>query len=409
MGVITEGFHMTKQTVRDIDTEGKRVLVRVDYNVPIENGRVGDPLRIQASFETIKYLLSKNAKIVLMSHLGRPDGKADPKLSLAPVAKKASELLGHEVSFVDGCVGPKVKTAVEAMKPGEILLLENLRFHAEEEKNDKGFAKELSTWGEIYVDDAFATIHRAHASTVGVTEYLPSVAGFLVEKEYQHIQGSLDHPNRPLAAVIGGAKVSTKIDLLQFLIPKVDILVIGGAMANNFLVGEGYSVGKSLVEPDHAETVKKLLKEAAKEDTLVVMPDEVVVSKSFQVAKDVRTVKVGEVEADDYIVDASSSLANALVGAMDEVLDFDDRGTVVWNGPVGIAEIMAFAQGSKAMAEAIIAMGGVSVLGGGDTAGFVDDAGLHDKFTWVSTGGGASLELMSGKELPGYVALRDAK
>jgi phosphoglycerate kinase len=399
---------MTKQTVRDIDVEGKRVLVRVDYNVPIKDGRVGDPLRIEASFETIKYLLDKDCSIVLMSHLGRPDGKVVPELSLAPVAKKATELLGHEVGFVDESVGPRVKAAVEAMKPGEILLLENLRFHAEEEDNDKGFAKELSAWGEVYVDDAFATIHRAHASTVGVTEYLPSVAGFLVEKEYQHIQGSLDRPNRPLAAVIGGAKVSTKIDLLEFLIPKVDILMIGGAMANNFLVGEGHKVGKSLVEPEHAKTVEKLLKEAAKENTLVVLPDALVVSKSYEEPKNVHTVTVDGVGDDDYIVDLGSSFADALVGAMDEVLDFDGKGTVMWNGPVGITEIADFRHGSKAVAEAIIAIKAISVIGGGDTAAFVDGAGLHDKFTWVSTGGGASLELMSGKELPGYTALRDS-
>ena len=399
---------MTKQTVRDIDVEGKRVLVRVDYNVPIDDGVVGDPLRIQASFETIKYLLGKNCSIVLMSHLGRPDGKVDAALSLAPVAKKASELLGHEVGFVDECVGPKVKAAVEALKPSGILLLENLRFHPEEEANDKGFAKELSAWGEVYIDDAFATIHRAHASTVGVTAYLPSVAGFLVEQEITHIQGSLEHPNRPLAAVIGGAKVSTKIDLLESLIPKVDILMIGGAMANTFFVGQGHNVGKSLAEPEFVDTVKKLLKEAEKENTLVLLPDDVVVSKSLKEAKEVRTVKLGEVAADDCIVDAGPDFADALAGAMYEVLDFDNKGTVLWNGPIGIDEIKEFRAGSMAVAKAIIAMKAISVIGGGDTAAFIDEAGLHDRFTWVSTGGGASLELMSGKKLPGYEALRDS-
>jgi 3-phosphoglycerate kinase len=399
---------MTKQTVRDIDLEGKRVLVRVDYNVPIKDGEVGDTLRIKASFETIKYLLNKNCSIVLMSHLGRPDGKVDPKLSLAPVAKKASELLGHEIGFVDDCIGPKVKAAVNALKPGEILLLENLRFHPEEEKNDKAFAKELSAWGEVYVDDAFAVIHRAHASTVGVTEYLPSVAGFLVEKEIDHIQGSLDHPNRPLAAIIGGAKVSTKIELLQALIPKVDIMIIGGAMANTFFLGEGHKVGKSLAEPDFVDTVKDLVKEAEKEDTVLLLPEDVVVSKSLEEAKDIRTIKLTEVAEDDYIVDAAPSLAAALKEAMYEVLDFDNKGTVIWNGPIGVDEIPEFAAGSKAIADEILDLKAISIIGGGDTAAYVDDHGMHDKFTWVSTGGGASLELMSGKVLPGVAALRDS-
>jgi len=399
---------MTKQTVRDIDVEGKRILVRVDYNVPIKDGEVGDTLRIKASFETINYLLGKNCGIVLMSHLGRPDGKVDPKLSLAPVAKKASELLGHEIGFVDECVGPRVKEAVEALKPGEILLLENLRFHPEEEKNDKGFAKELSEWGEIYVDDAFAVIHRAHASTVGVTEYLSSVAGLLVEQEIDHIQGSLDHPNRPLAAIIGGAKVSTKIELLEALIPKVDILMIGGAMANTFFMGEGHEIGKSLAEPDFVDTVKKLVKEAEKEDTVLLLPEDVVVSKSIEEAKDVRTVKLEAVGKDDIIVDAAPSFAAALKEAMYEVLDFDNKGTVIWNGPIGIDEITEFAAGSKAVADEILDLKAISIIGGGDTAAYVDDHGLHDKFTWVSTGGGASLELMSGKELPGVAALRDS-
>jgi phosphoglycerate kinase len=398
---------MTKQTVRDIDLAGKRVLVRVDYNVPIKDGVVGDALRIEVSFATIKYLLEKNCSIVLMSHLGRPDGKFDEALSLAPVAKKASELLGHEIGFVDDCVGPKVKAAVEALKPGEILLLENLRFHPGEETNDKGFAKNLSEWGEVYVDDAFAAIHRTHASTVGVTAYLPSVAGLLVEQEIDHIQGSLDHPNRPLAAIVGGAKVSTKIELLQALIPKVDILMIGGAMANTFFLGEGHEIGQSIAEPDFVETVKKLVAEAKEEDTVLLLPDEVVVSKSLEKAESVRSVGLAEVADDDYIVDAAPSFAGALKEAMYEVLDFDNKGTIIWNGPVGISEVPEFAAGSKAVADVILEIKAISIIGGGDTAAYVDGAGLHDKFTWVSTGGGASLELMSGKVLPGVAALRD--
>lgn len=398
---------MTKQTIRDIDLDGKRILVRVDYNVPIKNGMVGDDLRIQASFPTISYLLQHGCSVVLMSHLGRPDGKVDPAFTLAPVAKAASHLLRQAITFVPDCIGPEVKAAVEKLKTGEILLLENTRFYAEEEANDADFAKKLAAWGEVFVDDAFAAIHRAHASTVGVTAYLPSVAGLLVEQEIDHIQGSLLHPNRPLAAIVGGAKVSTKIELLQALIPKVDILMIGGAMANTFFLGEGHPVGKSLAEPEFIDMVKTLVKAAAKEDTVLLLPEDVVVSKRLESAKNVRTVKLAEVAADDYIVDASPAFAEALREAMYEVLDFDNTGTVIWNGPVGIAEVSEFAAGTRAVADVIIGIKAISIVGGGDTAAYVDNAGLHDKFTWVSTGGGASLELMSGRELPGIAALRD--
>ena len=396
---------MTRQTVRDIDIEGKRVLVRVDYNVPIANGVVGDTLRIKASFPTIAYLLQHGCSIVLMSHLGRPDGKVDPAFSLEAVAKTAGELLRHEIVFVPECVGPQVEAAVTKLKSGEILMLENLRFHPEEEANDADFAKELAAWGEVYVDDAFAVIHRAHASTVGVTAYLPSVAGLLVEQELAHIQGALNHPNRPLAAIIGGAKVSTKIELLEALIPKVDILMIGGAMANTFFLGEGHAVGVSLVEPEFVDTVKKLVAQATAEDTVLLLPEDVVVSKSLKEAKDVRTVKLSEVEVDDIIVDAAPGYAEALREAMFEVLDFDNTGTVIWNGPIGVNEVPAFAAGSMAIAYTIIELGAISVVGGGDTAAFIDNTGLHDKFTWVSTGGGACLELMSGRTLPGVDAL----
>jgi len=403
--ITTDGAAMTKQTIRDIDIEGKCILVRVDYNVPIDNGVVGDTLRIEASFPTIAYLLQHGCRIVLMSHLGRPDGKVDPAYSLAAVAKVAGELLRHDITFVSECVGPLVETAVKKLKGGDILLLENLRFHPEEEANDAAFAEALAACGEVYVDDAFAVIHRAHASIVGVTAFLPSVAGLLVEQELAHIQGALDHPNRPLVAIVGGAKVSTKIELLEALIPKVDILMIGGAMANTFFLGEGHAVGASLAEPDFVATVKDLVAEAAKEDTVVLLPEDVVVSKSLKEAKDVRTIKLSEVAADDYIVDAAPSYAAALREAIFEVLDFDNTGTVIWNGPIGVDEVPAFAAGSKAVADTIIELGAISVIGGGDTAAFVDNAGLHDKFTWVSTGGGASLELMSGRTLPGVDAL----
>ena len=399
---------MNKQTVRDIDVKGKRVLVRVDYNVPIKNGVVGDTLRIQSSFETINYLLEQGCSIVLMSHLGRPDGKVNPQFSLAPVAAKAAELLGKPIKFVNDCTGDEVTAAVEALQSGEILMLENTRFHAEEEANDSAFAKALSAYGEVYVDDAFAVIHRDQASVTGVTAYLPAVAGFLVEKEVNYIKGALDHPNRPLVAVIGGAKVSTKIELLESLIPKVDVLMIGGAMANTFYLAGGQPIGKSLVEPDFVEEAKRLVELAKSSDCELLLPGDVLVSKSIEQPEKVRTIKVAQVESDDIIVDAAPGFGAEITPAVHEFLDFDNKCTVIWNGPVGVTEVPEFAAGSKAMAEAILALPGViSIIGGGDTAAFVDEAGLHDKFTWVSTGGGASLELMSGKTLPGIAALHD--
>jgi len=399
---------MHKQTVRDIDLKGKRVLVRVDYNVPIKDGVVGDTLRIESSFETINYLLEQECSIVLMSHLGRPDGKPDAKYSLKPVAVKATELLGHEITFVADCVGETAKAAVQGMTAGEIILLENTRFHAEEEANDPLFAKQLAAWGKVFVDDAFAAIHRAHASTEGVTHFLPSVAGLLVAKEVEHILGALEKPNRPLVAIVGGAKVSSKIEVLEYLIPKVDILILGGAMANTFYLADGKKVGKSLVEADQVDEARRLVALAAAEDTELLLPDEVVVSKSLTQPENVRTVNLDAVQDDDIIVDAAESFASKLSPSVFEFLDFDNKCTVIWNGPIGVTEVPEFCAGSLALAGAIVALPGeISIIGGGDTAAFIDNAGRHDQFTWVSTGGGASLELMSGKKLPGIEALLD--
>ena len=399
---------MHKQTVRDIDVKDKRVLLRVDYNVPIKDGVVGDSLRIEASFETIKYLLDQNCSIVLMSHLGRPDGQPNAKYSLKPVAAKATELLGHEVTFVSDCVGETAKAAVAAMTPGDIVLLENTRFYAAEEANEPAFAKQLAAWGDVFVDDAFAAIHRAHASTEGVTHFLPSVAGLLVEKEVEHILGAIEKPNRPLVAIVGGAKVSSKIETLEYLIPKVDILMLGGAMANTFYLADGKKVGKSLVEAGQVAEAHRLLALAKSENTELLLPSEVVVSKSLSEAKKVRTITLDALEDDDFIVDAAPSFAGRLAPSVIEFLDFDNRCTVIWNGPIGITEVPEFCAGSLALAGAIVALPGeISIIGGGDTAAFIDNAGRHDQFTWVSTGGGASLELMSGKKLPGIEALLD--
>lgn len=399
---------MHKQTVRDIDVSGKRVLVRVDYNVPIKDGVVGDTLRIEASFETIRYLLDAGCSVVLMSHLGEPKGAPDPAYSLQPVAAKASELLGRPVAFFDDVLSPEALAAAQALEPGDVMMLENVRFHQEEIDNDPDFARKLAAFGEIYVNDAFAVDHRAQASVGAVTQFLPAVAGFLVEKEVTYIRGTIDKPNRPLVAIVGGAKVSSKIAVLESLIPKVDILMLGGAMANTFFLANGQQVGRSLAEPDQVEEARRLVALAKTENTELFLPEEVVVSKSLSEAVDVRTVSVDEVHEDDYIVDAAPSFAAKLVPAVNEFLDFDNKCTVIWNGPVGITEVPEFAKGSLALAGAIVALPGeISVIGGGDTAGFIDDAGRHDQFTWVSTGGGASLQLMSGKTLPGVEALRD--
>lgn len=390
---------MKYTTVKDLDVKGKRVLVRVDYNVPIDDGEVGDTLRIEASFETLNYLLDQGCSLVLMSHAGRPDGKVDPELSLAPVAKKVTELLGKQVTFIPECVGPQAAAAAKALRPGEIILLENLRFHVEEQDNAPAFARQLADLGEVYVDDAFANIHRKHASMVGIPEFLPGGIGFLVEKELQHIGGALDKPVRPLVAIIGGAKVSTKIEVLDNLMKYVNKLVIGGAMANTFLAAQGHEVGKSKQDKDDYEIALRLLGDAQEVGVEVVLPEDVLVAKSVEKGP-AKLVDVKEVGKDDYIVD----LGPKTVARMVNPLDF--KGSVIWNGPLGIAEVPEFAKYTHLLAENIIESGAPCIVGGGDTAAFVDQAGLHDKFTWVSTGGGASLELMAGRELPGLAALK---
>ncbi len=399
---------MHKKTIRDIDVKGKRILVRVDYNVPVKDGAVTDDFRIQASLPTLQYLLEQECSLVLMSHLGEPKGKPDATHSLRPVAAKASELLNRPIAFHEDCIGEAVLKAARDLRPGEVMMLENVRFHQPELDNDPGFARQLANLGDIYVNDAFAVDHRDQASVSGVAKYLPAVAGLLVEKEVEHIRGALDKPNRPLVAIIGGAKVSTKIELLNNLIPKVDVLLLGGAMANTFLLAGGREIGKSLAEPDYVNTAKQLIELAKREDTQLFLPEEVVVSKSTETPKHLRTVKVSAVEPDDYIVDVSPEFPRQLSRAVYEFLDFDNKSTVIWNGPLGLTEVPEFAAGSLAMAGAIVALPGeISVIGGGDTAGFVDEAGRHDQFSWVSTGGGASLALMAGKQLPGIEALQD--
>lgn len=385
----------TKQTVTDIDVRHKRVLVRAMLNVPIEDGVVSDTMRLQAAKPTIDYLLDQGARIILISHHSH-EGQ-----SLEPVARAFEQVLRHDVRFVRESIGPTVEKVVRALKPQDIVLLENLRFHPEEEANDSSFAHELAGYADIFVDDDFTTCHREHASIVGIPKYLPSVAGLNVKREVETIQAALDNPRRPLVAVTGGAKVSTKIPILSFLIKKVDAVVICGAMANTFLLLAKKELGKSLVEPDQLETARQILDDAKTQGKTVVLPEDVVVATALDPPAGVRTVSADKVATDDIIVD----LGPASIKQIDAVLK--TAGTIIWNGPAGIFETKAFAKGTEQLANKILASRAYTLVGGGDTADFVDNAGLHEKFSFVSTGGGASLELMSGKKLPGVEALQD--
>lgn len=385
----------TKKTVRDIDLRDKTVLLRAMLNVPIKDGVVGDKMRLEAALPTINYLIEQGSKIVLISHHSH-EGQ-----SLGPVAPVLSELVGRPVGFVDDCIGDKVVQAVGTLKSGDILMLENLRFHPEEEANDENFAKALASLAEVYVNDDFTTCHREHASLVGVPKFLPAVAGLEVEHEVNTITESLDNPKKPLVAVAGGAKISTKIPIVSFLLSKVDALFIGGAMANTFLLAEGMEVGKSLVEIDQVETAKHVLESAKNAGKTVLLPIDVVVTTDLDTQANIRTISASEVGVDDIIADLGPESVAQLSGLL------KPNGSVIWNGPIGIAEQEAFAHGTEATARAIIDSGAYSIIGGGDTADFVDGAGLASKFGFVSTGGGASLELMSGNKLPGIEALQD--
>jgi phosphoglycerate kinase len=385
----------SKQTVRDIDVKGKRVLVRAPLNVPIKDGSVTDEMRLKAVVPTLKYLLEHDAKLILMSHHSKEG------VSLKPVAPALGSLLGKEVRFIPDCLDDACRQDISQMKAGDIVMLENLRFHKQEEANDDAFAKSLAELGEVYVDDDFTVMHREHASVVGVPKHLPAVAGFLVEEEVTSITEALENPKRPLLAIVGGAKISTKIELLDNLLPKVDAILVGGAMANTFFAADGKSVGKSLQEEDQHELAERITKEAADKGIQLFLPIDLVVSDSAEKPLHVRTVGIDEVDPSEIIVDFGPKSVDQLKDMLAQ------KGTVIWNGPMGIAEVPEFAKGSQLLADAIIESGATSLIGGGDTAAFVDQAGIKDKFTFVSTGGGASLELMSGKTLPGLAALRD--
>ena len=395
---------MDKLTVRDLDAAGKRVFVRVDFNVPLEDGRVTDDSRIRAALPTIRYLQAQGARIILASHLGRPDGKVSDSFRLRPVAERLGQLMGKTVPVTGDALGVGTEDAIRRLRNGEILLLENLRFHAEEEKNDPGFAETLASYCDVYVNDAFGTAHRAHASTVGVAKLRPAYAGFLMEKEIANLGKLLENPERPFAAIIGGAKVSDKIKVLKNLLAKVDIMVIGGGMANTFLLAQGKPIGKSLAEPDRVEDAKAILAAAEEKGVLVVLPVDVVVAKEVTRGTEYKTIPAEKVPASWHIVDlGKQSLANI------ETALADVR-TVLWNGPLGVFEIPSFSHGTRAIARFLAdraEQGAAVVIGGGDSVAAIQQQGLADKMTHISTGGGASLEFLEGKELPGVTVLLD--
>ena len=393
---------MNKKPIKDIDVAGKRVLVRVDFNVPLKNGEITDETRIQAALPTIQYLLNQNAKVVLCSHLGRPKGEFKPEFSLAPVARRLQGLLANKVTFATDVVGESADAAVANMQNGEVVLLENLRFHKEETKNDPEFAKKLASYGDIYVDDAFGAVHRAHASTAAVAEYLPAVAGFLIEKELQFLGNAVENPQRPFVAILGGAKIADKIGVIENLFNKVDSLIIGGGMANTFLAAQEIDMKKSLVDQDSIETAKELLKKAKTLGVKILLPIDVVAADQFD--NDAKTV----MEPVENIPDGYMALDIGASTRMIFAEEINKAKTVIWNGPMGVAEMSSFAGGTRAVAEAMANVkDATTIIGGGDSAAAVKSLGYGDKMSHISTGGGASLEFLEGKVLPGIAALND--
>ncbi len=393
---------MSKKTVRDIELKGKKVFVRCDFNVPMdENQNITDNRRIVAALPTIKYLIEQNCKIILASHLGRPKGEVKPEFSLAPVAKELSKQLGQEVLMAKDVIGESAKSLAENLQEGQVMLLENVRFHREETDNDPEFAKELASMAEVFVNDAFGTAHRAHASTEGVSHYLPSVSGFLIEKELKFLGEALNNPERPFVAILGGAKVSDKIGVIDSLLEKVDTLMIGGGMAYTFFKAQGYEVGNSLCEPDKCELALNLMKKAEEKGVKFLLPIDTKVGKEFKPDTESKTVAWTDIpegwEGFDIGEKTIEMFKNELKTAK----------TVVWNGPLGLFEFDQFAIGTNAIAHALAELDATTIIGGGDSAAAVEKAGLADKMTHISTGGGASLEFLEGKKLPGIECLQD--
>ena len=392
-----------KKTVKDVDVRSKRVLVRVDYNVPLDaQGNVSDDKRITASLPTIRYLLEQGAHIILCSHLGRPKGEVKKEFSLAPVAKRLKELLpGVNIYFAADCIGEEAERMAAALKDGEILLLENLRFHKEEEKNDPEFAKKLASLAEIYVSDAFGTVHRAHASTAGVAAYLPAVAGFLIGKELSIMGGALENPERPFVAILGGAKVADKIGVITNLLNKCDTLLIGGGMAYTFFKAMGYEIGDSLLDAESIDLAKQLMETAKQKGVKLLLPVDTVVAKAFAADAEHMTVAANAIPVGWQGLDIGEKTRELFAA------EIKNAKTVIWNGPMGVFEFPEFAKGTEAVAKACAECGGTTIIGGGDSASAVKKLGYADKMTHISTGGGASLEFLEGKVLPGVAALND--
>lgn len=389
---------MNKKTVKDIDLKGKRVLMRVDFNVPMEEGKVTDDKRIRASLPTIQYVLEHGASLVLMSHLGRPKGGPEPALSLKPAAEVLGRLLGKPVQMAPDCVGPEVEKIAKALQPGDVLMLENTRFHAGEEKNDANLARQMAVLGDIYVDDAFGSAHRAHASTEGVAHLLPAVSGFLMEQELEYLGRATSNPEHPYIAILGGAKISDKIAVVENLLTKSDKLLIGGGMANTFLAAKGYAMQDSLFEAASVDTAKSLM---AKAGTKLLLPVDAVIADKFEAEARSIVVDVDKVPAGWRIMDIGPKSIEAFGAAL------KGARLIVWNGPMGVFEMPKFAEGTFAVAKLVAASGATTVIGGGDTASAVKKAGVAKQMTHVSTGGGASLEFLEGKQLPGVAALQD--
>jgi len=396
---------MPKKTVEDMDVRGKRVLLRVDFNVPLnrDTGAISDDTRIRASLPTIKYLVDHKAKVVICSHLGRPEGIVVENLRMAPIAEKLSQLMGRPVSTASDCIGREVESKVTTLKEGDILVLENLRFHPEEEADDVGFAQKLARLADIYVNDAFGTAHRAHASTVGVAKYLPAVAGLLMDKELKVMEKLLHNPERPSACLIGGAKVSDKIELLQNMLKKVDVLLVGGGMAATFLKTQGHEVGRSLTEDDKLGLARKLLQEARDWRVAFLLPIDAVVADEIRVGAKTRVVPTTNIPAGSHIVDIGPESIELFCGELRKCR------TIIWNGPMGIYEIPQFAQGTRSIASFLSTLNATTIIGGGSSAEVVQAMGLTEKMTHVSTGGGASLRFLEGVTLPGVEVLLDKK
>lgn len=389
-----------KKKLKDLEVKGKKVLVRVDFNVPLQDGKVTDTSRIKAALPTIKYLIKEEARLLLISHLGRPGGEVKAELRMDPVAKELANLLQQEVKKADDCIGEEVKKAADNLENGEVMLLENSRFYAGEKANEPEFAEKLASLADLYVNDAFGAAHRAHATTVGVSEYLPAAAGFLMQRELNALAEVMDNPASPFVAIMGGAKVSDKIDVIQNLINKVDKLILGGGIANTFLLAQGYEVGDSLVEADKVELAKKLMAEAEEKGVEILLPTDVVIADDFSNDAESKIVAVDQIPAGWEILDSGGT--KTLEKYIEAV---KNAKTVIWNGPLGVFEMEKFAKGTFELAKALAESDAHSVIGGGDSAAAINQAGLADQMDHISTGGGASLMFFEGKELPGVAAL----